>query len=178
MINHGYIKLDRQILSWEWYDDKNTFKLFIHLLLIANISDTEWHGITIPRGSVATSISKLSKETGLTEKEVRTALNHLERAGSTARQKKPQITVISIKNYDRFQNGATSGASFGQGKGKARAPSGQAYYIEEEKEEKKNKNIYYSASQKKQKKSAEKNSEPSFDLEAIKKHAIENTPKI
>lgn len=179
MINHGYVKINRKILSWEWYNDLVTFKLFIHLILTANIADTKWRGKNIPRGSLLTTISKLSAETNLSVKQVRTALEHLKRTNEVAIETSPQSTVITINNYDCYQQGANETANKGQTKGKQGANEGQTYYIEEDiRRIKKNKNIYYSAPQKKQKKSAEKNSEPSFDLEAIKKHAIENTPKI
>jgi hypothetical protein len=32
----GYIKLYRSLLKWEWYDDSNVFRVFMHLLLTAN----------------------------------------------------------------------------------------------------------------------------------------------
>lgn len=35
----GWLKLHRQITEWEWYDDANTFRLLIHLLIMANSKD-------------------------------------------------------------------------------------------------------------------------------------------
>ena len=29
----GWIKIHRKITEWEWYDDVNTFRLFMHLIL-------------------------------------------------------------------------------------------------------------------------------------------------
>ena len=40
----GWIKLHRQILDWEWYDDINVKVLFLHLLLTANYEDKKWQG--------------------------------------------------------------------------------------------------------------------------------------
>lgn len=40
--NGGYIKLYRQIVDWEWYDDIPTSRLFMHLLLKANYAEREW----------------------------------------------------------------------------------------------------------------------------------------
>ena len=100
MIDHGFVKINRKILSWEWYKDTATFKLFLHLILTANISPTKWRGKDIPRGSVLTSVSKLSAETNLSVKQVRTALEHLKRTNEVAIETSPQYTVISIKNYN------------------------------------------------------------------------------
>jgi hypothetical protein len=35
----GWIKIHRSILEWEWYEDTNTFRLFMHLILKANHKD-------------------------------------------------------------------------------------------------------------------------------------------
>ncbi len=58
----GFIKLFRQILDWEWYDDLPTCRLFIHLLLKANYAERNWHGQTIERGSCITSYATLASE--------------------------------------------------------------------------------------------------------------------
>lgn len=38
----GYIKIYRQLLEWEWYDDIPTKVLFIHCLLKANFRDYKY----------------------------------------------------------------------------------------------------------------------------------------
>lgn len=77
----NYIKLSRGLLEWEWYTDINTTRLFIHMLLKANWKDGNFKGTTVPRGSFVSSIGKLSGETGLTEREIRTAISHLKKTG-------------------------------------------------------------------------------------------------
>ena len=53
---NGFIKIHRSLLEWEWWDDINTFRLFITILLLANWKDKRWHGKLIRRGSLWTSI--------------------------------------------------------------------------------------------------------------------------
>ena len=127
MFTNGYISLWRSILEWEWYDDINTTRLYIHLMLTVNFKDDTWHGIEIKRGSRVSSYEVLSKETNLTVKEVRTAIKHLERTGEVARLKYPNFTVFALNNYDKFQVGAGQWAEQGQGLGKVRAEQGQQY---------------------------------------------------
>ena len=59
-MNSGYVKIYRSLLKWEWYDDVNTCRLFLHLLLTVNYTDGQWHGMTIKAGSRVCSIRKLS----------------------------------------------------------------------------------------------------------------------
>ena len=117
--DHEYIKLFRRLLKWEWYTDVNTTKLFLHCLLKANWKDGSWHGYKYKRGQFITSLASLARETGLTVKEVRTALKHLERTGEVASWHDSKIRIITVKSYDQYQQA-------GKPTGKQRASGGQA----------------------------------------------------
>lgn len=125
MLEGGFIVLQRKILSWDWYKDSNTKAVFLHLLLTANYEPGEWRGVKIKAGQRITSISKLSNELDLSFKEIRTALKHLQKTGEVACESTSQYTVITIKNYERYQktasatasNAASSKASKGQARG-------------------------------------------------------------
>ena len=41
----GWIKIHREILNWEWYDDINTTRLYVHIQLKASFKDSKWKGI-------------------------------------------------------------------------------------------------------------------------------------
>lgn len=103
----GYIKLDRNILSWGWYKDANTMRVFVHLLLTANYCDGEFMGVTIRRGEVATSYPSIGKALGLSVQNVRTSINHLKSTGEVTARTYPKFQVISIEKYDMYQSGPT-----------------------------------------------------------------------
>ena len=103
-MNEGYIKLSRKMLSWEWYSDINTTRLFVHLIFKANWKDGRFQGVEVPRGSLVTSLGHLSKETGLSVREVRTSLNHLKTTGEVTSKRHAKFSVISIKNYCLYQD--------------------------------------------------------------------------
>lgn len=102
-MNNGFITLHRKILDWEWYDDLNTTRLFIHCLLRANHKDNNWRGILIQRGSFLTSINTLSKETKLSTSQIRTAINKLKSTSEIASQSQAQYSVITMLKYDQYQ---------------------------------------------------------------------------
>ena len=106
-LDNGYVMLWRSMLTWEWHDDPPTFTVYVHLILSANIDDVVWHGITIKRGSLVSSYAKIAKRTGLTIRQARTAINHLETTGEVTRLSYPKFTVFTLNNYDKFQD-ATS----------------------------------------------------------------------
>lgn len=99
----NYIKLSRGLLEWEWYTDINTTRLFIHMLLKANWKDGNFKGTTIPRGSFVSSIGKLSGETGLTDREIRTAISHLKKTGEVTSKTTNKFSVFTVVKYDLYQ---------------------------------------------------------------------------
>jgi DnaD/phage-associated family protein len=103
MNDKGFIKIYRSLLQWEWYEDINTTRLFIHCLLMANWEDNNWQGLLLKRGSFVTSINRLSKETGLTVQQTRTAINKLKSTCNITSKTTSKYTVISIQNYDKLQ---------------------------------------------------------------------------
>jgi len=100
----GWIKLHRQLLEWEWYDDINTSRLFVHLMLTANHKDNNWRGIQIKRGSRLTSLDKLSSETNLSVSKIRTAIKKLISTNEIASKSHSQHTVFTMINYDMYQD--------------------------------------------------------------------------
>lgn len=130
-MNAGFILLYRQITQWEWYQNPNTFRVFLHCLLMANFTDGRFEGKDIRRGQFVTSLDHLSKETKLSVKEVRTALNHLIGTGELASQSFNRFRIITVIKYNDYQdkdkqNGRLT-AGNGQAEGRPTAGHGQQY---------------------------------------------------
>ncbi len=131
----GHIKIDRRILAWEWYREKHTFKLFIHLILRANWRDGRFQGVEIPRGSLASSYQNLAGETGLSIQNVRTAVKNLKKTGELTVIRHTKFSVFTVKNYDKYQTPNTE--SNMDSTGDQQASNIQLTTIEEKKEGKK-----------------------------------------
>ena len=106
---NGYIKLFRQMTEWEWYKEPNTKAVFLHLLIMANHAPGRWQGIEIDRGQHLTSIKKLAKETGLSERNVRTALNHLKSTNEVTSKTTSRWTLLTVENYEKYQGDVPEG---------------------------------------------------------------------
>ena len=130
-----YIKISRKILEWEWYSDINTKVLFLHFLLKANWKDGKWQGKDIPRGSFVSSLPRLSEETALTMREIRTAISHLKSTGEVTVKTYSKYSVFTIKNYDSYQANDTQNDR--QATGKRHSNDILTTTIEEKKEGKK-----------------------------------------
>lgn len=131
----GYIKLHRQIIDWEWYEDANAFRLFIHCLLKSNHSDKEWRGIKISRGQFHTSIGILASELKISDKAVRIAIEKLIRTKEIETKGANNGTMITICNYETYQRFEDSeGRAKGRTKGKPRATTNNDNTLEENEE--------------------------------------------
>jgi DNA-binding transcriptional regulator YhcF (GntR family) len=99
----GWIKIHRQILDWEWYSDNNAFRVFMHLILKANHKDKRFKGMELKAGSVVTSRDILAIETGLSVRQIRTALDKLKSTNEVTIKTSSQGTIIEVVNYIKYQ---------------------------------------------------------------------------
>ena len=129
----GWIKIHRKLTRWEWYNDVNTTRVFLHLLLVANHKDNKWRGIEIKRGQRLTSISALAIETNLSIKNIRTSIKRLKSTNEVASHSTAQHTVFTMVNYDLYQEGASEVANKGQAKGKQGATNKNDKNVNKEK---------------------------------------------
>ena len=103
MQQQGWIKIHRQLLEWEWYDDINVKVLFFHLLLKANHKPKKYKGKLIEVGQHVTGLEVLCKETGLSIQKIRTAISKLKSTNEITIKTSSKGTVIQIVNYTKYQ---------------------------------------------------------------------------
>ena len=101
--NETWLKLYRSMLDWEWYQDINTKVLFLHLLLIVNIRPQRKLGMSIPAGSIDKTQEQLATETGLTLRQLRTAISKLKLTGELTVVRGSKFSVYTLKNWSRYQ---------------------------------------------------------------------------
>lgn len=98
-----YVKIFRKMVFWEWYTDVKTTKLFLHCLIMANWKPGRWKGKSYKRGQFYTSLDSLSKETGLSVQEVRTALDKLKATNEITEQTTSKNRLITVVSFDKYQ---------------------------------------------------------------------------
>ena len=106
--NNRWIKLHESLAEWEWFDHPYMLKLWIYLLIRANYTDIKWHGIVVPRGSLVTSLDKLSDALNISVQQVRTGLAKLIDNKQITSESTSQYRIISICNYGIYQLKETS----------------------------------------------------------------------
>lgn len=102
--SQGFIKIHRSFMNWEWYDDANTMRVFVHLLLRANHKAKKWHGRTIERGSLVSSYAVIADELSISTRKLRTALSHLQKTEEIKISgQRGLYSIFTINNYEIYQ---------------------------------------------------------------------------
>ena len=100
----GWVMIHRKIQDWKWYKKPHMYHLFSHLILKAKLQDAEWSEAKIKRGQCVTGQMALSSETGIPENSIRTCLKRLEKTGEIVIESAARYSVITICNYNLYQN--------------------------------------------------------------------------
>lgn len=103
MEDRTYVKIFRKMLGWGWYGDTNTFRVFMHILLKANYQESEYRGHKIPAGACVFGRKKWSKELGLSEQQIRTAIFHLQSTNEITIKSTNKFTVVTLTNWEFWQ---------------------------------------------------------------------------
>lgn len=102
-MKEGWVCFYRKITEWEWYSTPNMLHLFFHMIVSANHKDGKWKGVDIKRGQLATGRKALSAAIGVSEQSIRTCLARLERTGEITQKPTSKFSIITICNYDDYQ---------------------------------------------------------------------------
>lgn len=103
MKNSGWVKAYRKMRDWVWYRDSHMVHLFMHLIWGASHEPKEWNGIKLARGQLITGRKQLSKETGISERTIRTCLERLKTTSEVTIKSTNKFSIITICNYDTYQ---------------------------------------------------------------------------
>ena len=103
MTSGGFIKLHRKLTEWEWYSDPCTKDVFLHLLLTANHKTRREKGVTYKRGQAVFGRREMALKLGISERNVRTALNHLKSTNEITIKATKRGSVATIVNYEKYQ---------------------------------------------------------------------------
>lgn len=99
----GWIKLFRDLLDWEWYQDINATRLLVHLLLTVNYQEKKWKGNIVKPGSIILSWETLSNSVGLSVQQCRTAMDKLIDSKEVTKRSTNKYQVITLVKWEEFQ---------------------------------------------------------------------------
>jgi len=106
-MDRGYVKLWRRSLDHPLFKKPLTWHLWGYCLQKASHKDTDvflnGQTIHVKKGSFIFGRKKAAEETGLSERQIRTALQHLEKLQNLTIRTTNRFSIISIVNWDAYQ---------------------------------------------------------------------------
>ncbi len=106
----NWIKVNRQILESNVFDDAKTFKVFMWILLNANYKKrTLLNGLTLDAGQLCTSRERIAAACNMHPSSVSRVLTRLKRCNSIDKKPNSRGTVIEVINWGVFQHVASTG---------------------------------------------------------------------
>lgn len=98
------MRISREKVSeFEWLSNPNTFYVFMRLLFKASFKDGRWEGVDIKKGQLITGRKALSVELNLSEQQIRTCLDKLQKTGYITIKSTNKYSIITICDYDGWQ---------------------------------------------------------------------------
>lgn len=104
----GWVSIHRKIIDAPWFNKSEYVHLWLYLLLKANYEDKEVfignEKVLVKRGEILTSRHKLSEVVHIQESKIYRILKRFENEHQIEQHKTKKYTVISILNYNMYQN--------------------------------------------------------------------------
>lgn len=104
LMHRGYIKIWRKVKDSGLYQLPNAFTLFVYMLLEATHKPIRHGTVDLDRGQLVTGRHKLSAELEMSERSIRTALDHLTKLDFIASKPTNKYTIYTIVNYSKYQD--------------------------------------------------------------------------
>jgi hypothetical protein len=108
-MNRGYVNLWRKSLDSGWLKNHTVWILWSYCLLKASHKEHDviigWQTVHLLPGQFVFGLLKASNETGLTMRQIRTALAFLKKAGNVTIKTTNKFSVITIINWGIYQGG-------------------------------------------------------------------------
>ena len=102
-MDNTYLKLFRKMLTWEWYKDTNTVRVFLHILLKANYSPSRYMGHDIGAGECVFGYEAWAEQLGLSVQNVKTAIKHLKSTQEITTKVTNRFTIIHVEKWEFWQ---------------------------------------------------------------------------
>lgn len=107
----GFTKFPNYLRDAPWRSYPNTVTVYFYLRMNANHFETSWNNTPLKPGELITGRKRIAEETGLSEQNVKTALNHLKSAGDITIRPTNKFSIISftdMENWGVSDNSVTS----------------------------------------------------------------------
>lgn len=109
--DEGFTKFPNALRAAPWRNEPKTVAVYFYLRMNAAHFSSGWNSIALDPGQIISGRAQIAAETGLTQNEVRTAIDHLKRTGhitSSTTNKYSIFSFLDKENWDSIEDRTTS----------------------------------------------------------------------
>lgn len=121
----GWVKIHRKFSDWGWRSKPEMVSLFLHMLCEANYEDAVWCGVSLRRGQCVFGRLTWAKALGISEQSLRTCISKLKSTNEITIESTNKYSVITIVNYEEYQDGENKSTSKKPGQSTSNPPTNQ-----------------------------------------------------
>lgn len=104
-MSKGFIKIDRRITEWRWWNNTNMRSLWLYILINAYWKDSFlYDGTEVKRGTFVTTLDRIAKENNISISSAKRYLKKLENGKEIELTGTNKYTVIKVLNYHKYQS--------------------------------------------------------------------------
>lgn len=100
----GFVKLDRDIKKWKWFNKEPMLRVWIYLLSSASYEDNYYDGRLIKKGQLVLGRRKLSEILTISEQQARTCLKRLISTNEITKETTNKYSIITIVKWAEYQD--------------------------------------------------------------------------
>lgn len=101
---HGWIKIDRDLLNWEHFQEPTMLTVWLWLLLKANVKTAKFQGYEIGVGQLATSYDSIADGAFISKSTARRCIAKLKESGEIEYKNCGRFAIITINNFKKYQS--------------------------------------------------------------------------
>lgn len=96
------IKINKNLVDWEWFSEPGMVSVWIHILLEATTSDYDNMGLSVRRGQLMINSEMFAAHCGVSNKVLRDCIGRLVKCGFIRKESTRNYTLLTVNNYESF----------------------------------------------------------------------------
>lgn len=97
-----HLKINRNILDWEWFSDSAMVSVWIHILFGASDEEYINMGAVIKRGQLMINSNIFAQSCGISTSDLKTCIRRLCECGFISVESNRNCTIITVVGYEKF----------------------------------------------------------------------------
>lgn len=103
MVNLAFVKIDKDLPNWQWFNKDHMLQFWIYLLCKATYKECCVGGVELKKGQVIIGRKKIAEKLEISEQNVKTYIRRLKNSGEITTKSTNKYTIVTIVKWEDYQ---------------------------------------------------------------------------